>query len=411
MENISDRLENLLLERQLDEMLIYKITELINKFYSLDMYYQEKISFQKLLEDLNSFIDKSYTIDEDELSKELNNIYEAFLISNSKLKKLMYQKERNLRLELFEKEVTDNFNKKEIEKERDKEILKQKKEDDLNREKLKHTNQIEFIKSYSKSNNDNLFIKNLYEQINDDHEKIEYIYKSQRELNTTENIDNLDTELNAHKENMEINKKIALNYIEKSTKISNAISFLNKPSKHLLKERKYMIKQRKLFNEYSIYCFKISSILFGLYILFLILSFMFEYSFFIEHKLELTVYLFFTFPIIFITLLGLLLVRQSNLKTNEIKEINRRFILIHEVNQSLRALVEVYIDKEMDDKTEKIIDKLIVNILNYASDKHDNKDNKDELYESNVKFDELIDSINKKLTFVTDTVKNLKGSN
>ena len=60
---------------------------------------------------------------------------------------------------------------------------------------------------------------------------------------------------------------------------------------------------------------------------------------------------------------------------------------------------------------EKIIDKLIVNILNYASDKHDNKDNKDELYESNVKFDELIDSINKKLTFVTDTVKNLKGSN
>ena len=57
-----------------------------------------------------------------------------------------------------------------------------------------------------------------------------------------------------------------------------------------------MIKQRKLFNEYSIYCFKISSILFGLYILFLILSFMFEYSFFIEHKLELTVYLFFTFP-------------------------------------------------------------------------------------------------------------------
>ena len=80
MENISDRLENLLLERQLDEMLIYKITELINKFYSLDMYYQEKISFQKLLEDLNSFIDKSYNTNEDELSKELNNIYEDFLI-------------------------------------------------------------------------------------------------------------------------------------------------------------------------------------------------------------------------------------------------------------------------------------------------------------------------------------------
>lgn len=251
MENISDRLENLLLERQLDEMLIYKITELINKFYSLDMYYQEKISFQKLLEDLNSFIDKSYNTNEDELSKELNNIYEDFLISNSKLRELENDRERNQRLKYFEKEVTDNFKKKEIEKEKDEEILRQKKEDDLNREKLKHTNQIEFIKSYSKSNNDNLFIKNLYEQINDDHEKIEYIYKSQRELNTTENIDNLDTELNAHKENMEINKKIALNYIEKSTKISNAISFLNKPSKHLLKERKYMIKQRKLFNEYS----------------------------------------------------------------------------------------------------------------------------------------------------------------
>ena len=117
MENISDRLENLLLERQLDEMLIYKITELINKFYSLDMYYQEKISFQKLLEDLNSFIDKSYNTNEDELSKELNNIYEDFLISNSKLRELENDRERNQRLKYFEKEVTDNFKKKEIEKE------------------------------------------------------------------------------------------------------------------------------------------------------------------------------------------------------------------------------------------------------------------------------------------------------
>ena len=47
------------------------------------------------------------------------------------------------------------------------------------------------------------------------------------------------------------------------------------------------------------------------------------------------------------------------MNSQEVEKINRRFILIHEVNQSLQALVEVNRGKEMDNKTEKIIDKLI----------------------------------------------------
>ena len=121
-----------------------------------------------------------------------------------------------------------------------------------------------------------------------------------------------------------------------------------------------------------------------------------------EKNLTLGFYLINIFPIVFPTILGFLFIRQSNLNSQEVQKINRRFILIHEVNQSLQALVEVNRGKDMDNKTEKVIDKLIENILNYASESNSANGNTKDMnfIELNESIDKLIDTIDKKVTLI-----------
>lgn len=69
------------------------------------------------------------------------------------------------------------------------------------------------------------------------------------------------------------------------------------------------------------------------------------------------------FPIMLSSSMIFLFYRQANLKMGVIYQIDKRLILIHEVNQSLLALLELHRGKSMDDYTMRIIDKLIENIL------------------------------------------------
>ena len=118
-------------------------------------------------------------------------------------------------------------------------------------------------------------------------------------------------------------------------------------------------------------------------------------------NISIVYYLTHTFPILFPTLLGFLFIRQSNINAKELDKVNRRFILIHEVNQSLRALVEINNEKQMNEKTQKVIDKLIENILNYASESNNINNNQEtNLFELNESIDKLIDTIDKKLIIV-----------
>ncbi|MFX4277124.1 hypothetical protein ACOL3G_04460 [Aliarcobacter butzleri] len=80
--------------------------------------------------------------------------------------------------------------------------------------------------------------------------------------------------------------------------------------------------------------------------------------------------------------------------------------MIHEINQSLSALVEINDEKQMNEKTQKVIDKLIENILNYASENSNSNINDNQelnFLGLNKGVDNLIDTIDKKISL-------LKGS-
>lgn len=110
-------------------------------------------------------------------------------------------------------------------------------------------------------------------------------------------------------------------------------------------------------------------------------------------KTSWSLYLIIVFPIVFPALLSFLFTRQVNIKSQEIEKINKRFILIHEVNQALEALVEINRGKNMDGKTEKIIDKLINNILDFSIERKENKEDKVELNDISNKVDFIMKSI------------------
>lgn len=71
------------------------------------------------------------------------------------------------------------------------------------------------------------------------------------------------------------------------------------------------------------------------------------------------------------------------------------------MGQSLRALTEINDEKQMNEKTQRIIDKLIENILNYASENNGLMNNEESnILELNERLDKLIDTIDKKLTVI-----------
>lgn len=210
----------------------------------------------------------------------------------------------------------------------------------------------------------------------------------------------LNNELN-EKEKYKLKATELDKYLNETEKINQAIIKLKAPAIELIESKKIFETNRDNYNEYAMSLFKIAIVAF----IFIILNLFF----FVgindlaksEKGINLSFYLINVFPILFPTILGFLFIRQSNMSSQEVEKINRRFILIHEVNQSLQALVEVNRGKEMDNKTEKIIDKLIENILNYASENNSiNKNQESSIFGLNESIDKLIDTIDKKLTVI-----------
>lgn len=276
---------------------------------------------------------------------------------------------------------------------------------------MKRISQDESIRIINNNKTNNKYLENQYNRIIEIRKDIKSTKISIANLNSIEQkskYENILIDLENEYENL-INTSI--NYISESNKINIAIEKLKKPSESLTNEKKYVEERRDFFNKYSEYLFITSGVFFAFFILFFYINYIIEFEFLKEKKIEFTIYFLAVFPIVFSALIGLVMIRQSNMKSKELIDINKRFILIDEINNSLKALLEIYRDKDISAKTEKIIDRLIINILNYTNNNANDTNSEKELLEANTKFDDTIDSLNKKLTFITDTIKNLKGSN
>ena len=253
-------------------------------------------------------------------------------------------------------------------------------------------------------------INKLYDYTNDNYRKIDteidILTKKLKELEyRNKNNENLLESEKLKKDKLikelEFKNKLFQQQLEKENeleKINRAIDKLQVPSKELKESQNKFRENRDNFDKYAIDMFKIAIIIFVVMTLYL---FFFTEMNDVSKSVSLGYYLTHSFPILFPTLLGFLFIRQSNINAKELDRINRRFILIHEVNQSLRALVEINNEKQMNEKTQKVIDKLIENILNYASDNSNIKNNQEtNLFTLNESIDKLIDTIDKKLTVV-----------
>jgi hypothetical protein len=181
-------------------------------------------------------------------------------------------------------------------------------------------------------------------------------------------------------------------------KINRAIDKLQVPCDELQKSQDKFRNNRDNFDKNAMDMFAVATVIFGIMTLYLF--FCTEIND-VSKSVSIGYYLSHSFPILFPTIIGFLFIRQSNVNSKELDKINRRFILIHEVGQSLRALTEINDEKQMNEKTQKIIDKLIENILNYASENNGvMKNEESNILELNERIDKLIDTIDKKLTVI-----------
>ena len=185
-----------------------------------------------------------------------------------------------------------------------------------------------------------------------------------------------------------------IKYEKEIDKIKSAINILKNPATDLQESKRTYIKYRDKFSDYADKLFYVSMSMFVLIICIEFISFGLDVF---SKKTEWSLYLIMVFPVIFPAFLSFLFTRQSNIKSIEIEKINKRFILIHEVNQALEALVEINRGKDMDGKTERIIDKLINNILDFASDNNENTNQKNDLLELNNKLDSFINTFKTKI--------------
>lgn len=165
------------------------------------------------------------------------------------------------------------------------------------------------------------------------------------------------------KEEIKIAEEELKTYSEELHKISNAIDKLNVPADVMKKSKKNIEGRIDFFNKYAGYILKIFVPVYSVLVLLSLMYLIVEKT----YSINLVLYFTLMFPLIFSTVLSFLLYRQSNIKMKELQEIDKRFILIHEIKQSLKALIEVNMGKNMKRKTEKVIDKLIDNILEYSS--------------------------------------------
>lgn len=401
------------------ELKIYKINNILEK---CNIKYDENIDItvNELIKNINIDTLENY----DPLNEYDDNLFEGYIIGIEHLLNQLYdylsnyeqdkkiqeekkiQKEREKRTDKFEEFVVEEFEKDKEEEER-KEAEDKDKINlvEINKKSRKKILVESSITKIGRNLKDNEFLKQQYNTITENKTHIVQLQKTIEEMHD----DNKKKIYAAEVEQLEkVNDELitsSLEYIFETNKIQMAIKNLEEPADVLKKEKNYAEDRRDYFNKYSEYLFIISGIFFIFFIIFFYLNYLIEFSLLKEKKIELTIYFLATFPIIFTGLLGLVMVRQANLKSRELGEINKRFILIHEIKQSLRALVEIYRGKDMNNKTEEIIDKLIINILNYASNSSKENEN-NEILELNAKFDAFSDSLDKKLTFISNILKN-----
>jgi hypothetical protein len=219
----------------------------------------------------------------------------------------------------------------------------------------------------------------------------------EKEFNITREKEHLQNKLSLELYEKEEIRKEFEQYKNETEKINLAIEKIKIPAIQLEESKEHYIESRTNYNLWATTMFFISLVMFFGTIYFFINIMEFNKM---EKDISVAFYLLSVFPIILPTAIGFLFIRQVNINTAEIEKINKRFILIHEVNQSLQALVEVNRGKEMDGKTERIINKLIDNILDYASGNEKNKsESKDlDILALNDKVDRIIDTLDKKKT-------------
>lgn len=159
-------------------------------------------------------------------------------------------------------------------------------------------------------------------------------------------------------------------YKDKLEQTKKAVGTLRQPAKEM-QEAKTVAKERVgFFNDWARYSIIGSVIGFILYIL--------SYCsiIFCSNKIDTSGYFVMIFPVIFPIIIALALYRQTNIKTKEILEIDKRLILIHEITQALEAVVEINQNNPslIDEKTESILNRLVDNILSWNKPKETEKE-------------------------------------
>ncbi|WP_417327432.1 hypothetical protein [Halarcobacter sp.] len=243
-------------------------------------------------------------------------------------------------------------------------------------------------------------ISNEKQRLSSQIEKLEEALKKELEDKTNLKKESQQYEENFSKlkEEIEILKKEKIELLEYEKdidKIRTAIKILKNPATQLIESKKSYLKDKEKFSKYADNLFIVSISFFVIVFTLILLSFGFDVF---SKKTDWSLYLIIIFPIVFPALLSFLFTRQANIKSQEIEKINKRFILIHEVNQALDALVEINRGKAMDGKTEKIIDKLINNILEFSIDSKETKNDKVEL-----------NDISNKVDFIMKSIKNINS--
>jgi tetratricopeptide (TPR) repeat protein len=169
------------------------------------------------------------------------------------------------------------------------------------------------------------------------------------------------------KEKEEINERLEqeIKYNNKLGQIQLAVDTLKKPAFELKRAKSRAQTRVNFFNKWANYSIIGSTIGFFLYLA------SYLSIIFFSNRLDTSGYFVIIFPVIFPLIIALSLYRQANIKTKEVNEIDKRLILIHEINQALTATVEINKNNpdSIDAKAEKILERLIDNILTWNKPK------------------------------------------
>ncbi|WP_108062639.1 hypothetical protein [Poseidonibacter lekithochrous] len=184
-------------------------------------------------------------------------------------------------------------------------------------------------------------------------------------------------------------------------RVEKAIHTLNSDSSFLKKHIRYLKIIRAIFLISSTLCFICGFFFFYVHLDNLYYSY--PYVLLTDWKIQ--NYFIISISIMFPSLFGLVFLKQLNIKSKEIYNISKRFVLMEEVIRSLNALIDVSEIKNLNIKVENTIDRLIDNILSHTiedtNDINSNlSSNENKLLELNSKVDSLIDTFDKKISVI-----------